>query len=175
MDFFAFIRHSDPTKVQIGEREPVKREVKLLKLIKGRTVLLNPHVSAASGDSGDSVDKLFYEGDDAEQEHSVEKDDNVLEETIAKDHLATIRSLILKGSSVSCRIAKSQDDGLADSMSRLNLRTFPPSKRYVKPSDDSYHSNSCFEVNIIAISAVVDTPVMTIIVTTTVADDTSIV
>nr|GEW31991.1 hypothetical protein [Tanacetum cinerariifolium] len=67
------------------EREPVKREVKLLKLIKGHTVLLNPHVSAASGDSGDSVDKLFDEGDDAEQEHSVERDDNVLEETIAKD------------------------------------------------------------------------------------------
>nr|GEZ29022.1 hypothetical protein [Tanacetum cinerariifolium] len=74
MDLFVFIRHSDPTKVLIGEREPVEREVKLLTLTKGRIVQLNPPVSAASGDSGDSIDKLFDEGND-----------DVPEETVAKD------------------------------------------------------------------------------------------
>ncbi|GJW60482.1 putative reverse transcriptase domain-containing protein [Tanacetum coccineum] len=74
MDLFAFIRHSDPTKVRIGEREPAEREVKLLTLTEGRTVPLNPPVSAASGDSGDSIDKLFDEGND-----------DVPEETVAKD------------------------------------------------------------------------------------------
>nr|GEX02257.1 hypothetical protein [Tanacetum cinerariifolium] len=87
MDLFAFIRHSDPTKVRIGERDLAKREVKLLKMTKGRTVSLDPPDTAASGGSNDSIDKLFDEGDDAGQEHSVEKDDDVLDETIARDFL----------------------------------------------------------------------------------------
>ncbi|GKD89804.1 hypothetical protein Tco_1365311, partial [Tanacetum coccineum] len=74
MDLFAFIRHSDTTKVRIGEREPAEREVKLLKLTEGRTVSFNPPVLAVSGDSGDSIDKLFDEGND-----------DVPKETVAKD------------------------------------------------------------------------------------------
>nr|GEU93326.1 hypothetical protein [Tanacetum cinerariifolium] len=85
MDLFAFIRHSDPTKVWIGERDLAKREVKLLKMTEGRTVSLDPLATAAYRDSGDSIDKLFNEGDDAGQEHSVKKDDDVLDETIAQD------------------------------------------------------------------------------------------
>nr|GEW86968.1 hypothetical protein [Tanacetum cinerariifolium]GEW87798.1 hypothetical protein [Tanacetum cinerariifolium] len=50
----------------------------------GRTVSLDPPVIAASGDSSDSIDKLFDEGNDVGQEHSVEKDDDVLEETVTK-------------------------------------------------------------------------------------------
>ncbi|GJX74839.1 hypothetical protein Tco_0313434, partial [Tanacetum coccineum] len=85
MDFFAFIRHSDPTKVRIWERNLAKREVKLLKMTEGRNVLLDPPATAASGGSGDSIDKLFDDGYDVGQEHPVEKDDDVLEETIALD------------------------------------------------------------------------------------------
>nr|GEZ07431.1 hypothetical protein [Tanacetum cinerariifolium] len=85
MDLFAFICHSDPTKVRIRERELAKREVKLLKLTEGRTILLNPPVLPASGNSGDSVDKLFNEADNAEQEHSVGRDNDVLDENISKD------------------------------------------------------------------------------------------
>nr|GEZ77536.1 hypothetical protein [Tanacetum cinerariifolium] len=55
-------------------REPAEREVKLLTLTEGRTVLLNPPVLAASRDSDDSIDKLFDEGND-----------DVPKETIAKD------------------------------------------------------------------------------------------
>ncbi|GJW46042.1 hypothetical protein Tco_0077688 [Tanacetum coccineum] len=221
MDLFAFIRHSDPTKVQIWERDLAEREVKLLKMTEGRTVSLDPPVTAASGDSGDSIDKLFHEGDDVGQEHSVERDDDVLEETISKDvsevaveknkkfkrkrkttgdasastfppkklredyhvaasitggkSLATIRSLIPEGSSFPSGIAEPRDDGLADSVSGLDLRTCPPSKRYVISSDDSHYSNSRSEVNFFARSAVVDTLVMTIAITTIVVVDASVV
>nr|GFB72389.1 hypothetical protein [Tanacetum cinerariifolium] len=82
MDLFAFIRHSDPTKVQIGERELVGHEVKLLKITEGRTVPLSPPVTTTPKDSGDSFDKLF---DDADQEHVIPRSDDVLEEAIAKD------------------------------------------------------------------------------------------
>nr|GEU83610.1 hypothetical protein [Tanacetum cinerariifolium] len=82
MDLFAFIHHSNPTKVRIGKRELAEREVGLLKMTKGRTVPLSPPATTTPEDSGDSIDKLF---DDADQEHVVKKSDDVLEETIAKD------------------------------------------------------------------------------------------
>ncbi|GJS38208.1 hypothetical protein Tco_0563251 [Tanacetum coccineum] len=85
MDLFAFIRHSDPTKVRVGERNLAEREVKLLEMTEGRTIPLNPPATAASGDSGDSIDKMFDEENDANQEHSVAKDDDVLEEVVALD------------------------------------------------------------------------------------------
>ncbi|GJX97378.1 hypothetical protein Tco_0353176, partial [Tanacetum coccineum] len=40
MDLFAFIRHADPTKVRIGEREVGEGEVQLLELTRGRVVPL---------------------------------------------------------------------------------------------------------------------------------------
>ncbi|GKB55625.1 hypothetical protein Tco_0911811 [Tanacetum coccineum] len=49
------------------------------------TVSLNPPASAALRGSSDIIDKLFDEGDDAGQEHFVERDDDVPEETVAKD------------------------------------------------------------------------------------------
>ncbi|GKB70158.1 hypothetical protein Tco_0931570 [Tanacetum coccineum] len=85
IDLFVFILHSDLTKVRIGERDLAEKEVKLLKITKGRTVSLDPPITTASGDSGDSIDKLFDEGNDVGQENSVERDDDVLEETITKD------------------------------------------------------------------------------------------
>ncbi|GJX21003.1 hypothetical protein Tco_0223680, partial [Tanacetum coccineum] len=84
MDLFAFIRHSDPTKVRVGERNLADRELKLLKMTEGRTVALDPPATAVSGGSSDSIDRLFDEGDNAGQEHSAERDD-VQEEVIAKD------------------------------------------------------------------------------------------
>ncbi|GJY25316.1 hypothetical protein Tco_0400042 [Tanacetum coccineum] len=59
--------------------------VKLLTLTEGRIVPLDPPASAASGGSSDSIDKLFDEGDDAGQKHSIKRDDDVLKEAIAKD------------------------------------------------------------------------------------------
>nr|GEV83861.1 transmembrane protein [Tanacetum cinerariifolium] len=156
MDLFAFIRHSDPTKVRIGERDLAKREVKLLKMNEGHTVSLDPPATAAFGGSGDSIDKLFGEGDDAGQENSVEKDDDVLDETIARDvsdvavekakknrkesgkSLATLRGLVLDSSGIPSGVTKpfiaafvapTQDVGPTDSVFGLNLRTCPPNVR----------------------------------------------
>ncbi|GJU13101.1 hypothetical protein Tco_1135497 [Tanacetum coccineum] len=85
MDLFAFIQHSDPTKVRVGERNLAEREVKLLEITEGRTVPLNPPATAALGDSGDSIDKMFDEVNDANQEYLVVQDDDVLEEVVALD------------------------------------------------------------------------------------------
>nr|GEZ67261.1 hypothetical protein [Tanacetum cinerariifolium] len=85
--FFAFIRHSDPTKVRIEERELAEREVELLKMTERRIVPLTPLTTTALEDSGDSIDKLF---DDVDQERVVEKSDDVLEETIANDTLEVV-------------------------------------------------------------------------------------
>ncbi|GKA75873.1 hypothetical protein Tco_0782251 [Tanacetum coccineum] len=86
LDLFAsFIHHSDPAKVRVGERSLADRELKLLKMTEGRTVALDPPATAALGGSGDNIDRLFDEGDDAGQQHSAEKDDDVQEEVITKD------------------------------------------------------------------------------------------
>nr|GEX65580.1 hypothetical protein [Tanacetum cinerariifolium] len=82
---FIKIRCSDPTKVVVGERNVADGEAKLLVSTKGHTVPLTLPDPTASGDSGDSINKIFYEENGAEQEHSTKKGDDVLEETIATD------------------------------------------------------------------------------------------
>ncbi|GKE02992.1 hypothetical protein Tco_1390975, partial [Tanacetum coccineum] len=82
-DGFVFVHHSDPTKVLIGERERAKGEVKLLTMTEGRVVPLVPLVT--SGDSNDSIDKLFDEGDNVGQEHPAKRNDDVYLEAVAQD------------------------------------------------------------------------------------------
>ncbi|GJT49532.1 hypothetical protein Tco_0975689 [Tanacetum coccineum] len=55
-----------------------------------RTVALDTPAITASRDSDVSIDRLFNEKHDAGQKRSVEKDDDVLEEAIAKDASKTI-------------------------------------------------------------------------------------
>ncbi|GKC43480.1 hypothetical protein Tco_1061202 [Tanacetum coccineum] len=88
MDLFAFIRHSDPTKVRIEERDLAEREVKLLKMTEGRTILLDPPVTAASGDSSDGIDRLFDDGNDVG-----------LEDASGKS-LAALCGMIIEGSGI---------------------------------------------------------------------------
>ncbi|GJT71109.1 hypothetical protein Tco_1030395 [Tanacetum coccineum] len=233
MDLFSFIRHFNPTKVLIGERNVAHGEVKLLMLTEGRVVPLVPSSLAASGGSNDSIDKLFDDGNDAELEHPTERDDDVLAETIAKDvsevvvektkkskpkrkaigdasgptfppkklredyHVVTsnirekslvvIRGLIPEGFSISSDVMKPRvvtsmtptldcrNDGPADSMSGLDLQTYPPAMRYVVSSDDSHHSVSRSEVNSFNRYPIANALVMTIAVTTTIAANVSIV
>ncbi|GJX70094.1 hypothetical protein Tco_0307265 [Tanacetum coccineum] len=199
MDLFAFIRHSDPTKVRVRERNLAEREVKLLKMTEGCTVSLGPPVTAAPGDSSDSIDRLFDEGNDAGQEHSFEKDDDVLEEAISKDaseklrddyqslppntsrkSLAALRGIIPEGSDlpsgateplIVAFVAPMPDVGPVDSVSELNLRTLPPHVRYVVSSDGSHHSGSYSEATSFVRSLVADAPIVTVAVTTTVDAD----
>nr|GEV90992.1 hypothetical protein [Tanacetum cinerariifolium] len=192
--FVTFFRHSDPTKVQIGERNLADREVKLLKMSKGHTVLLNPPVTAASGDSSDSIDKMFDEENGANQEHSVGKDDDVLEEfgaldasELRDDHqslppptgvksLSALRGMVPEGSVipsdateplVTASVTPMSDVGHVDYVFGLNLRTRPPYVRYVVSSDCSYYSGSYSETDSLVRYAT-DVSVVTVAVTSTV-------
>nr|GEX46696.1 hypothetical protein [Tanacetum cinerariifolium] len=187
--FFVFICHSDPTNVWIGERELAEREVGLLKMIEGRTVPLSPPATTAPEDSGDSIGKLF---DDADNEHAIEKSDDVLEETIAKDastvvaeksllpntggkSLVALRGMVPDGSAIPSRatepliaasVAHVSDVGPLDSVSGPNLRTCPPHVRYVVSSDGSRHSGSYFKTSSFVRSPAADALVVTVVVTT---------
>ncbi|GJW02739.1 hypothetical protein Tco_1561595 [Tanacetum coccineum] len=188
MDLFAFIRHSDPTKVRVGERNLADRELKLLKMTEGRTVALDLPVTAVSGGSSDSIDHLFNDGDDAGQEHSAERDD-VQEEVIAKDASGFVvekpqkkrkRKVIGDASGyalppksdamrpvVTAFVTPTPDIETVDSMSGLNLRTHPPHVRYVVSSDSSLHSDSYSEADSL-VRSVADALVVTVVVTTTI-------
>nr|GEU94423.1 hypothetical protein [Tanacetum cinerariifolium] len=190
--------HSDPTKVQVRKRDLADREVKLLKITEGRTVALDPPATAAPEDSGDSIDQLFDEGNDAGREHSVKKGDNVLEEAVAKNaseaiaenprksgrkdgkSLDVLRGMILEGSDIpsgvtepflAASVAPTSDVGPVDCVSGLNLRTSPPHERYVVSSDGSHHSGSHSEATSFVRFSVADAPVVTVAVTTTVDAD----
>nr|GEX27317.1 hypothetical protein [Tanacetum cinerariifolium] len=154
-------------------RELTKREVGFLKMTEGCNVPLSPPANTNPEESGDNMEKLF---DDADQEHAVEKSDDVLEETIAKDaselmddhqsllpntggkSLAALCGVVLDGSAIpsgatkpliNASVAHVSDGGPLDSVSRPNLRTCPPHVR----------------------SPAMDAPVVTIAVTTTVDAD----
>nr|GEU66893.1 hypothetical protein [Tanacetum cinerariifolium] len=142
MDLFALIRHSDPTKVRVEERE---------RLWKGEG-------------SGDSVDKLFDEGDDAGQEHSIERDNDVLFQYQGKS-LATICGLVPDGSSVSSGVTEAPvvvsvthtpDDGFTNSVSRLNFLTCPPSLRSL--AADVPITTVTFTTNVTAYASAVSSP-----------------
>ncbi|GJU79446.1 zinc finger, C6HC-type containing protein [Tanacetum coccineum] len=66
MDLFAFIRHSDPTKVRVGERDLADRELKLLKMTEGRTVALDPPATAENSAERDDVQEEVVAKDDSE-------------------------------------------------------------------------------------------------------------
>ncbi|GJZ69105.1 hypothetical protein Tco_0632655 [Tanacetum coccineum] len=98
--------------------------------------------------------------------------------------LAAIRNLVPDGSSVSSGVTKpptvvsvppTPDDGPTDYVCGLNLRTCPPSLRYVVSSDDSHHSGSCSEVKSFVRSPAADALVTTVFVTTTITADASAV
>ncbi|GKB64800.1 hypothetical protein Tco_0920986 [Tanacetum coccineum] len=175
-------------------------------MTEGHTVSLDPPITAASGDSGDTIDKLFDKGGDAEvavekTKKSKRKRKTVRDATtfppkkLREDYhaaasntggksLAAIRDLVPDGSSVPSGVTKpptvvyvlpTLDDGPTDLMSGLNLRTCPPSLRYVVSSDDSHHSGSCSKVKYFARSPATDVLVTTVAVTTTVTADVSVV
>nr|GEV65943.1 heat shock cognate 70 kDa protein 2-like [Tanacetum cinerariifolium] len=168
-----------------GERESMEREVKLLMLTKGRIVLLNPPVSAALGDSGDSVDKLFDEWNDDVPEETVAKDvSKVAAEKTKKKSLSTIRDLVPDGFSVLSGLTgpptivfvpPTPYDGPTYSVFGLNFQTCPHSLRYGVSSEDSHHSGSCSEVKYFARSPAADVPVTTVTVTTTITANASAV
>nr|GEX06373.1 hypothetical protein [Tanacetum cinerariifolium] len=173
MDLFTFIRHSDPTKVRIGERKLAEREVKLLKMTEGRTVSLSPLVTTTPEDSGDNIDKLMMlirrillKGRKVVEDASgsiyppkklTDDYQSLLPKTSGKS-LASLRGVVSKGSAVPSGVTKPiivasvapvSDFRPLDFVFRTNLRTCPP---YVR-------------------SLVADASVVTVVVATTVVAD----
>ncbi|GKG13666.1 hypothetical protein Tco_0350626, partial [Tanacetum coccineum] len=93
--------------------------------------------------------------------------------------LPAIRGLVLDGSSVPSDAAeprvvtRTSDARPTYFVFRLNLRTRPPSMRYVISSDDSPYSGSHSEAKSFVRSPVADALVVTVAVTTTVAANVS--
>ncbi|GJY55571.1 basic leucine zipper 4-like protein [Tanacetum coccineum] len=172
MDLFAFIRHSNPTKVRVGGRDLADRELKLLKMTEGRTVALDPPANSQI---------VLYD---------------VQEEAIAKDALGVVvekpqkkrkRKVIGDASgsalppkrdgsiipsdatrpAVTASVTPTPDVKTVDSVSGLNLQTRPPHVRYVVSSDSSLHLDSYSEAASL-VRSVADAPVVMVAVTTTI-------
>nr|GEW47935.1 hypothetical protein [Tanacetum cinerariifolium] len=124
MDLFAFICHFDPTKVIVGDREIAEGEMKLLTLTKGRTVPLGL---------------------------SIKMDDDVLEETIAKDVSEVVVERTKKK-----RKMKAAEDASGSTLHPKKLR-------------EDYHAAGSL------LFPVADAPVMTVVVTTTIVVDVFVV
>nr|GEY72773.1 hypothetical protein [Tanacetum cinerariifolium] len=117
MDLFAFIRHSDPTKVRIGERYLAEREDTGAKGA-SEVFVEKTKKKRKRKDVGDASGPTFPPKKLREDYHAGAFD------TGGKS-LAIIREL---------------DDGPTDFVSGPNLRTCPPFLRYVVSSDDSHRS-----------------------------------
>ncbi|GJX08662.1 hypothetical protein Tco_0196594 [Tanacetum coccineum] len=164
MDMFAFIRHSDPAKVGVGERNLTERDVKWLKMTEGRTKKRKRKVT---GDTGGSIlpPKKLRGGYQS------------LPPNTSGKYLVVLRGMILEGSGIpsdvmepliAAFVVPTPDVGPVDFVSGLNLWTRPPHVRYVVSLNGSHHSGSHSEATSFVRSSVVDAPVVTVAVTTTV-------
>nr|GEW37524.1 hypothetical protein [Tanacetum cinerariifolium] len=151
-----------------GERS-CKKGGEAVEDTKGRTVSLDPPATAASGGSNDSIDKLFDEGDDAGQEHSVEKDDDVLDESIARDFLNVAIEKAKKKqkrkSLTALRSLVSDGSGILSGVTEPLIAAFVAPTPDVGPIDSM--SGSTCEL-VLPISLVADASVVTVAVTTTI-------
>nr|GFB08149.1 hypothetical protein [Tanacetum cinerariifolium] len=146
------------------------------------------------------IDKMFDKGNDANQERSVGKGDDVLEEVVALDasklrddhqslppptggkSLSALRRMVLEGSAIpsdatepliNASMTPMSDVGPVDSVSRLYLWTRPPHMRYVVSSDSSHYSGS-YSKTASLVRSVTDVSIVTVFVTTTVDANVSI-
>ncbi|GJS84772.1 hypothetical protein Tco_0751313 [Tanacetum coccineum] len=175
MDLFAFIRHSDPTKVRVGERDLADRELKLLKMTEGRTVALDPPATAENSAERDDV-----------QEEVVAKDDS--EVVVEKPQKKRKRKVIRDASSFALPLKRLRDDYQSlpfrtGGKSLTAFRSIVPDGSII-PSDAirpvvtasvtptlmsklSLHSDSYSEAASL-VRSVADARVMTVAVTTTI-------
>nr|GEV70117.1 hypothetical protein [Tanacetum cinerariifolium] len=166
MDLFAFIRHSDPTKVRIWERDLAKREEPSVE--RDDDVLEETVAKGASkvvAHKTKKKQKRKVVGDASGTTfppNKLREDYHVGAFGTRGKSLAIIRKLVPDGSSVLSgatgpptivSVSPTPDDGPTDFVSSPNLRTCPPSLRFLAK----------------------DVPVTTVVVTTTVTADASIV
>nr|GEU58191.1 hypothetical protein [Tanacetum cinerariifolium] len=183
MDLFAFIRHSDPTKVRIRERELAEREVGLLKMTEGRTVPLTPPSPRPRKIVVTVLTKEKGGGDASGSAYPPKKlrgDHQSLLPNVGGKSLAALQGMVPASFAIpsgvtepliAAFVAPVSDARPLDSVSEANLRTCPPHVRYVVSSDGSRHSGSYSETSSFVESSAVDVPVVNIVVTTVVDAD----
>nr|GEZ93186.1 hypothetical protein [Tanacetum cinerariifolium] len=137
-------------------RELMEREVRLLKTTEGCIVPLSPPANTNLEETGDSIEKLF---DDNDQEHAVEKSNDVLEETIATVALEVVAEKARKNERESLLLPFAASDG----SSIPSGATKPLIAAFVALVSDAGTLDS--------VSPATDASVVTIAVTTTVDAD----
>ncbi|GKA78210.1 hypothetical protein Tco_0784747 [Tanacetum coccineum] len=177
LNLFSFIRHPNPTKVLIRERERAEGEPKLLTMTEGHIVPLDVPKFVVKKTKKPKQKRKVTE-DASGSTHPPKKlreDYHAAPSNAGGKSLAAIRGLVPEGSSVLSDVAKprvvtpTSDAGPTNSVSRLNLRTRPPGARYVISSDYSPYSGSHSKAKSFVRSPVADALVVTVAVTTTVA------
>nr|GEX54836.1 hypothetical protein [Tanacetum cinerariifolium] len=184
MELFLFVRHSDPPRGSndsidklfddgndAGPEHPTVGDDDVLTETIGKDVLEVVEKTKKSKQKRKTTEDASVSTFPPKK---LREDYHAATSNIDGKSLATIRSLISEGSSVSSEVGEPRDDGPTDSVSGLNLRTCS-SMRYVVSSNDSYHSDLRSEVNSFARFPVADAPVMTVAVTSNVAADVYVV
>ncbi|GJR12003.1 hypothetical protein Tco_0794655 [Tanacetum coccineum] len=172
MDLFAFINHTDPTKVRIAEKQIEEGQVPLLESTRGRVVLLagdeevnivvNEEVEATAADKPKGSRKKRK----AAGEHS----------TLAVEVGVTAVATVPFVTSSVTLTPEHEGGGRTDFITGPNLRTQHPAKRFVISLDSPCHSSSNVadaEVSSVVRSLVLDPHIMTTTVATKVVVDTS--
>nr|GEU53778.1 hypothetical protein [Tanacetum cinerariifolium] len=170
MNLFAFIRHYNPIKVIVGERETVKGEMKLLTLTESHAVPLRDDDVLEETISKDVLEVAVERTKKKRKRKAAEdasgstlppknlrEDYHAATSNIDEKSLAAICGLILEGSSV------------------LSEVTEPRVIASVTPMPDGWNDVLRAEVNSFAGSPATDASVMTVAVTTTIAADVYVV
>ncbi|GJX73062.1 hypothetical protein Tco_0311657 [Tanacetum coccineum] len=164
MDLFAFINHTDPTKVRIAEKQIEEGQVPLLESTRGRVVLL-------AGDEGVNI----VTNEEVEATAADKPKGSRKKRKAAEVGVTAVATVPFVTSSVTLAL-EHEGGGRTDSIIGPNLRTQHPAKRFVISLDSPCHSSSNVadaEVSSIVRSLVLDPPIMTTTVATKVIVDTS--
>ncbi|GKA80514.1 hypothetical protein Tco_0787206 [Tanacetum coccineum] len=181
MDFFAFIHHVDPTKVNVGERETREGEVLLLELTKDRVVsLTGVYDRGDAATAGVGNDDVNEGNDDAAAMENTEQSGHV--STLAAEIGATVAATVPFVTSFVTPTPEHEGGEYADSVFAANVQTKRPAERFVISSDTPHDSNANAvddEVSSVVRSTVprstipVPAVLTTTVATTVVADSTS--
>nr|GEW56445.1 putative transposase (putative), gypsy type [Tanacetum cinerariifolium] len=182
--FVSFIKHADPTKVQIGERKVREGEVSLLELTRGCVVPLSGVND--QGDANIQDDEVpATVAEKAKESRKKRKAtggkffdvlQSLLEgSTLAVEVGVTVAETVpFVTSSVTLTLEREGGE-LTDSIIGPNLWTQRSADRFMISSDSSHHSSTNaadVEVSSVVRSPVSDPPIMTTAIATTVVVDT---
>nr|GEU74377.1 hypothetical protein [Tanacetum cinerariifolium] len=150
MDQIAFIHHADSTKVRIGERQIIERQVPLLDPTEGRVIQVADEDD--HGGQNENIENLNEGGGDVVQDNGTDGKSLVaLQGVLERSTLAmevgvmAVTTVTFVTSSVT-PTPEREGGGNTDSISGPNLRTQHLSERFVIPLDSSHHSSKMLQM-----------------------------